>query len=86
MVLGSTILAVALGLTPVQDGQVVRLNAAAITRQIGRFAEVTDRQGVRHLRGFDVHGRPYEVTVDHNGRVEAVIGGQVVEFTVADAS
>ena len=85
MVLGSTIVAVALGLTPVTDGQVIH-DSAAVTRQVGHFAERTDSRGVRHLRGFDAYGRPYHATVDQAGRVEATIGGLVVEFTVADAN
>lgn len=85
MVLGSTIIAVALGLTPVADGQVIH-DSAAVTRQVGQFAEQTDSRGVRHLRGFDTQGRPYHATVDQAGRVEATVGDLVIEFTVADAN
>jgi hypothetical protein len=85
MVLASTIIAVALGLTPVHDGQVLH-DSAAVARQVGRFSERTDRHGVRHLQGFDQYGRPYEVTVDANGRVEGVIGASLLEFTVAEVN
>jgi hypothetical protein len=85
MVLGSTIIAVALGLTPVTDGQAVH-DSPAVTRQVGRFAEQTDGQGVRHLRGFDTQGQPYEVTVHKSGRVEAVVGSSVLQFTIAEAN
>ncbi len=84
MVLGSTIIAVALGLTPVTDGQVIQ-DSAAVARQVGHFAEQTDSRGVRHLRGFDTQGRPYHATVNQDGRVKAMVGGAVIEFTVADA-
>ena len=85
MVLGSTIIAVALGLTPVTNGQVIQ-DSAALARQVGHFAERTDSRGVRHLRGFDTQGRAYHATVDQSGRVEATTGGMVIEFTVADAN
>ena len=85
MVLGSTIIAVALGLTPVTDGQIIH-DSASVTRQVGRFAEQTDSRGVRHLRGFDAQGRPYHAAVDQHGRVEATVGGAVIEFTVADVN
>lgn len=84
MVLGSTIIAVALGLTPVTDGQVIQ-DSAAVARQVGHFAEQTDSRGVRHLRGFDTQGRPYHATVNQDGLVKAMVGGAVIEFTVADA-
>lgn len=85
MVLASTIIAVALGLTPVNDGQLVKADSAALARQIGRYAEQTDRLGVRHLRGFDQHGRAYTASVSRDGRVECLVGGQVIEFTIVDA-
>lgn len=84
MILGSTIIAVALGLTPVSDGQLIK-DSAAVTRQVGRFTERTDRQGARHLRGFDQQGRPYEVTLDKNGQVHAVVGTNLLEFTIAQS-
>ena len=86
MVLASTIIAVALGLTPANDGQPVKVDSAALARQIGRFAEQTDRQGIRRLRGFDQHGRAYTATVARDGRVECLVGGQVIEFTIVDAN
>ena len=86
MVLASTIIAVALGLTPVDDGQPVKVDSAALTHQIGRFAEQTDRQGVRHLRGFDQYGRVYTASVATDGRVKCLVGGQVIEFTIVDAN
>jgi hypothetical protein len=86
MVLAPTIIAVALGLTPVNDGQLVKVDSAALTRQIGRYAEQTDRQGIRHLRGFDQHGRAYTASVAKDGRVECLVGGQLIEFTIVDAN
>ena len=86
MVLASTILAIALGLTPANDGRVVEADAVAASREIGRFAEQTDANGVRHLRGFDQHGRAFKVTVGKDGRVQALVGGAVSEFTIADAN
>ena len=60
-------------------------DSAAVARQVGYFAEQTDSRGVRHLRGFDTQGRPYHATVNQDGRVKAMVGGAVIEFTVADA-
>lgn len=86
MILASTIIAIALGLTPADGGrQVVQIDPASLSRQIGRYSETTDRNGVRHLRGFDHYGRPYNATVYPNGKVSCVVGGQVVEFTASEA-
>ena len=85
MVFSSTILAVVLGLTPVQDGQVVQIDGGAFAKEIGRYTETTDRHGVRHLRGVDRRGRAYEATIDKNGRVDATVGENILEFTIVDA-
>ena len=85
MVFSSTILAVVLGLTPVQDGQVVQIDGGAFAKEIGRYTETTDRRGVRHLRGVDHRGRAYEATIDKNGRVDATVGENILEFTIVDA-
>lgn len=85
MVFSSTVLAIALGLAPVPDGQVVQIDGGAFAKELGHYTERTDRRGVRHLRGVDRRGRAYEATIDTKGRVDATVGERVIEFTVADA-
>lgn len=89
MVLASTIIAIALGLTPVEQGpakQLVRVDPASFAGSIGPYRETTDPNGVRHLRGFDRYGQPYHAVVKPDGSVECIVGAQVVEFTVAEAN
>lgn len=84
----STILAVALGLTPVkEDGrpQVVQVGADA-TQQIGRYTQTVDRRGLTHVRGFDRLGREYELTLDGKGKVEGTVGPWSVRFQVSQPS
>lgn len=85
MVLSSTILAIALGLVAVPEGQVVEIDGRAFAKDLGRYTETIDRRGVRHLRGIDRRGRAYEATIDTKGRVDALVGDHVIEFTVAAA-
>jgi len=78
----TTVLAVALGLAPVKDGEAVRGDYA---KAIGRYSQTVDKQGTVHLRGR-FHGSPYEIDIDRNGQVEGTAGDFSVSFLVTDAS
>lgn len=84
----NAVLAVALGLAPVNpslDTQVIQYKAADYAGMIGRYYQSTDRSGTTHLRGFDsVTGRPFDIAVARDGRVEGTVGETVVSFTVSE--
>jgi hypothetical protein len=83
MTMMPTIVAVALGLVPIQtDGTVGQLDATDV-RRIGHYRESVDDTGTTHLQGMDrASGRPYHITINPFGRVEGSIGDTVVTFTV----
>ena len=84
----NAVLAVALGLTPVKSGQevqVIQYNPSDYVGLIGRYNQSIDRNGTAHLTGFDsVSGRPFDIAVATDGRVEGTVGNTVVTFTVSD--
>jgi hypothetical protein len=76
----STVVAVALGVAPVNpDNQVI---AGDYSSQIGRYSQFVDRRGTTHLRGRDARGVSYDLVMDRNGFVEASVGDRVVSFRV----
>ena len=83
MTMMTTIIGVALGLTPVPaDGAVVPISTQHEER-IGRFSETTDDTGTTHLTGFDRNtGRAFHITVNPYGRVEGTVGDWEVSFQV----
>lgn len=85
----NTVLAVALGLAPVNPGlntQVIRYNPAEYAGLIGRYSQSTDRSGTTHLTGFDRRtGRPFDIAVAGNGHVEGVVGEMYVTFNFSQA-
>ena len=87
MTLMTTIVAVALGLTPVPaDGKVQPAGDSAL-RLIGRYSETTDDTGTTHLQGVDRRtGKAFHLTVNPFGRVEGAVGEKVVTFKVATLS
>jgi hypothetical protein len=88
MMIMNAILAVALGLAPVktaQEVQAIRINPADYAGLIGRYNQSTDRNGTTHLTGFDrVSGRPFDIAVAKDGRVEGTVGNILVTFSVSD--
>jgi hypothetical protein len=86
MTVMTTIVAVALGLTPVQgDGTVQPVNDST-TRVIGRYSETTDDTGTTHLQGINRRtGESFHITVNPYGRVEGSVGEKVVTFNFANA-
>ena len=87
MTMMTTIIGVALGLTPVPaDGAVVPISTQHEER-IGRFPETTDDTGTTHLTGFDRNtGRAFHITVNPYGRVEGTVGDWEVSFQVNTVS
>lgn len=82
----STIVAVALGLTPVQANAGPQLIAADFSANVGVYSHYLDRRGTVHLQGRDAHGIRYELVMDKNGRVEANVGEKVITFHVHEAA
>jgi hypothetical protein len=80
----STIVAVALGLTPVGHDGTVQPISADQTRMIGRFTETTDDTGTTHLTGVNRNtGEQFYLTVNPYGRVEGSVGNWAVTFQVS---
>jgi hypothetical protein len=78
----STVVAVALGVAPVnQDPQPVTGDFSA---RVGRFSQTIDRRGTTHVHGRDSSGRSYDLVLDKNGYVEATVGDHVVSFRVVE--
>jgi hypothetical protein len=82
----STVVAVALGLTPVKESkspQLVQLDDK-VAAQIGRFQQFTGRDGRTHVRGFDRLGRAFDIAVDSKGHVDGQVGDWLVSFDASD--
>ncbi|HLO21438.1 MAG TPA: hypothetical protein VK192_13195 [Sphingomicrobium sp.] len=83
----SAIVAVALGVTPVNEStapQLVRVDEAKIAAQIGRYRQSQGKDGKTHVRGFDRLGRSYDIAIDSKGHVTGEVGNLYVTFDVAD--
>ena len=87
MTMMTTIIAVALGLTPIQrDGTVEPISTQDET-MIGNFSETVDDTGTTHLRGVNrLTGELFHITVNPRGRVVGSVGDSVVTFNVRAAS
>lgn len=87
MTMMTTIIGVALGLTPVPaEGTVVPISNQHVER-IGLFSETTDDTGTTHLIGTDRNtGSPFHITVNPYGRVEGTVGNWEVSFQVKTVS
>ena len=84
MTMMTTIVAVALGLTPIGQDGTVKLVSADQTRSIGRYSETTDDTGTTHITGINRDtGQTFYLTVNPHGRVEGSVGEWVVSFQVA---
>jgi hypothetical protein len=80
----TTIVAVALGLTPISNDGTVQPISADQARKIGRFAETTDDTGTTHLTGVNRHtGERFYLTINPYGRVEGSVGNLAVTFKVS---
>jgi hypothetical protein len=87
MTMMTTIVAVALGLTPIGHDGTVQPVSDDQARTIGRYSETTDDTGTTHLRGVNRNtGQEFHLTVNPYGRVEGSVGSWVVTFQVAKAA
>jgi hypothetical protein len=87
MTMMSTIVAVALGLTPVNSDGTVQPIDDKEAHMIGTYSEFIDDTGTTHLRGVNrMTGEPFDLTVNPQGRVEGSVGAWVVTFQVARVS
>ena len=86
----NAVLAVALGLAPMKSGQevqVIQFNPSDYSGLIGRYNQSTDRGGTTHLSGFDrLTGRPFDIAVAKDGRVEGTVGETYVTFNVSEGA
>jgi len=86
----NAVLAVALGLAPVKSGQevqVIQYNPSDYSGLIGRYNQSTDRGGTTHLSGFDrLTGRPFDIAVAKDGRVEGTVGETYITFNVSEGA
>lgn len=81
----STVIAVALGIAPVNQGGSPAPVNGDYSSEVGRFSQVVDRRGMTHLRGFDRRsGAPFDLALDKSGNVEGTVGDWVVNLHVAD--
>lgn len=87
MTMMTTIISVALGITPIPaEGAVVPISTQHDER-IGSFSETTDDTGTTHLIGSDRNtGHPFHITVNPYGRVEGTVGDWEVSFQVKTVS
>ena len=86
MSLMTTIVAVALGLTPIPADGKVQPVGDSTAGLIGRYSETTDDTGTTHLKGVNRRtGEVFHITVNPFGRVEGSVGEKLVTFNVATA-
>ena len=82
----ATIIAVALGMAPIDTGKPAQVVTGDYATQVGPYAQSTDRRGTVHVRGSDPrNGAPYELTITPRGEVEAEVAERVVSFRVYPA-
>ena len=87
MTMMTTIVGVALGLTPIQSDGTVQPASDRDAQLIGRYHETVDDTGTTHLQGFNRQtGEAFHLTVNPYGRVEGSVGDWVVEFHVSSVS
>jgi hypothetical protein len=81
----ATVVAVALGLAPVNESKASETVSGDYSKAIGLYSQTVDRRGTSHVRGIDSRGVPYELMLDKRGNVEATVGDRVVSFRVQEA-
>jgi hypothetical protein len=86
MTMMTTIIGVALGLTPIQSDGTAQPLSKHDQSLIGRYSETVDDTGTTHLRGVNRRtGQLFHITVNPYGRVEGSVGDWVVTFQVTRA-
>jgi hypothetical protein len=82
----TTVVAVALGLAPVNESNAPQTVSGDYSAAVGRYSQTVDRRGTSRVRGVDSRGVSYELVLDKRGYVEATVGERSVSFRVRDAS
>jgi hypothetical protein len=82
----TTVLAVALGYSTVNGPEIQTVTIGPDSaNMVGSYSQSIGRDGKTHLRGFDHRtGRPFDLTVATDGRVEGSVGGWDISFQVSD--
>ena len=84
----SAVVAVALGLAPIKAGQqvqVIQYKPSDYAGLIGRYSQSVDKRGTTRLSGFDrLTGRPFDLAVAQNGRVEGNVGDMYITFQISE--
>ena len=70
----SAVVAVALGVAPIDQATPAQTVSGDYTSQVGKFSQRVDRRGTTHVRGVDRRGSSYDITLDRHGYVEATVG------------
>jgi hypothetical protein len=87
MTMMTTIVGVALGLTPIQADGTAQPISERDAKLISRLSETVDDTGTTHLKGVNRRtGEYFHLTVNPYGRVEGSVGNWVVTFQVSSAS
>jgi len=84
-----TVVAIALGLTPVTESkspQTVAVDETKIAAKIGHYKQYAGKDGKTYVRGFDRAGRAYDLSIDTNGHVQGRVGNMDITFDVRDAA
>ena len=81
----STIVAVALGLTPLQNDGSAALIRGDYSAKVGQYSQFTDRRGTTYVKGNDRRGVAYTLVMDKHGYVEGQVGESQVSFRVQEA-
>jgi hypothetical protein len=82
----STVVAVALGLTPIQPTGAAQIVTGDYSAQVGHYSQYVDGAGTTHIKGHDRRGVAYELVMDKHGYVEASVGYEIVNFRVQQAA
>ena len=79
----ATVIAVALGLTPIDYDKPAQVITGDYEAKVGPYMQSTDRHGTIFVRGSDPRsGAHYELTISRHGDVEAELAERVVNFHV----
>ena len=81
----SSVIAVALSLTPTPDTDAAVLIKGDYSAVVGHYAQSTDRRGTTYVDGRDRRGVAYKLVMDKHGYVEAQVGVRVLNFRVQEA-
>ena len=80
------VLAVVLGVIPAPNlsTHLLRIDYAALQETVGRYSQSIDQRGRIHLQGTNLRtSEPFDVVIDEEGHVAAVVGEKVVLFKVS---